>query len=166
MTYFELFEIPFSLLVDVQQLSKKYFELSRKYHPDFHTHADDASQERALEMTSLLNKAWKTFKDPQATLRYALTLKGLLDGEEKHQLSPDFLMEMMDINEQLSEEEASSYPSIIEALGKMEQAIYEPVKTTLEHYNENTTSQEQLLEVKEYYFRKKYLDRIRQRLVT
>lgn len=166
MTYFELFEIPFSLQVDAQQLSKKYFELSRKYHPDFHTHADDASQERALEMTSLLNKAWKTFKDPQATLRYALTLKGLLDGEEKHQLSADFLMEMMDINEQLSEEDASSFPSIAESLGKMDQAIYEPVKDILEHYNESTTSQEQLLEVKEYYFRKKYLDRIRQRLVN
>lgn len=166
MTYFELFEIPFSLQVDAQQLSKKYFELSRKYHPDFHTLTDDASQEKALEMTSLLNKAWKTFKDPNATLRYALTLKGLLDAEEKHQLSPDFLMEMMDINEQLSDEDPSSYPSIVEALGKMEQAIYEPVKATLEHYDESTTSQEQLLEVKEFYFRKKYLDRIRQRLVN
>lgn len=166
MTYFELFEIPFSLQVDAQQLAKKYFELSRKYHPDFHTHADDSSQEQALEMTSLLNKAWKTFKDPHATLRYALTLKGLLDAEEKHQLSPDFLMEMMDINEQLSEEEVSSYPAILKALENMEKAIYEPVKATIEHYNDSKATQQELLDVKEYYFQKKYLDRIRQRLVN
>lgn len=166
MTYFELFEIPFALHVDAQQLSKKYFELSRKYHPDFHTHADDSSQEQALEMTSLLNKAWKTLKDPQATLRYALTLKGLLDAEEKHQLSADFLMEMMEINEQLSEEDAASYPTIAEALAKMEQAIYEPVKATIKDYTDDNISREQLLEVKEYYFRKKYLDRIRQRLAN
>lgn len=166
MNYFELFDIPFSLRVDPQQLSKKYFELSRKFHPDFHTHAEDSMQEEALEMTSLLNKAWKTFKDPNATLRYALTLKGLLDSEEKHQLSPDFLLEMMDINEQLSEEDPSSFPAMLDQIAKMEQSIYEPVKDIIEGYNEADTSQEQLLEVKEYYFRKKYLDRIRQRLVN
>lgn len=166
MTYFELFEIPFSLKVNTQELSKKYFELSRKYHPDFHTHAENSLQEEALEMTSLLNKAWKTFKDPNATLRYALTLKGLLDTEDKYQLSPDFLLEMMDINEQLSEEDPSLNPALTEQLEKMELAIYEPVKAIIEHYNDSSTSQEQLMEVKEYYFRKKYIDRIRQRLAN
>jgi molecular chaperone HscB len=166
MTYFELFEIPFSLKVNTQELSKKYFELSRKYHPDFFTQSDSASQEEALEMTSLLNKAWKTFKDPNATLRYALSLKGLLDNEEKHQLSPDFLMEMMDINEQLSEGDPSTFPALAEELKKMEEAIYEPVKAIIEQYLDAHTSEEQLMDVKEYYFRKKYLDRIRQRLAN
>jgi molecular chaperone HscB len=166
MTYFELFEIPFSLQVNTQELTKKYFELSRKYHPDFFTQSDSASQEEALEMTSLLNKAWKTFKDPNATLRYALTLKGLLDSEEKHQLSPDFLMEMMDINEQLSDGDPATFPAITEELKKMEAAIYEPVKAIIEQYQDAHTSEEQLMDVKEYYFRKKYLDRIRQRLAN
>jgi molecular chaperone HscB len=166
MTYFELFEIPFSLKVNTQELSKKYFELSRKYHPDFFTQSDSASQEEALEMTSMLNKAWKTFKDPNATLRYALTLKGLLDSEEKHQLSPDFLMEMMDINEQLSEGDPATFPAITEELKKMEEAIYVPVKAIIEQYQDAHTSEEQLMQVKEYYFRKKYLDRIRQRLAN
>lgn len=164
MTYFELFEIPFCLQVNAQLLSKKYFDLSRKYHPDFFTQSDSASQEEALEMTSLLNKAWKTFKDPNATLRYALTLKGLLDSEEKHQLSPDFLMEMMDINEQLSEGDPSTFPALEEKLKKIEEAIYGPVKAIIEQYQDGSTSHTQLLEVKEYYFRKKYLNRIRQRL--
>jgi molecular chaperone HscB len=166
MTYYELFEIPFALQVNTKELSKKYFELSRKYHPDFFTQSDSAAQEEALDMTSLLNKAWKTFKDPNATLRYALTLKGLLDSEEKHQLSPDFLMEMMDINEQLSEGDSANFPAITEELNKMHTAIYTPVKTIIEHYQDASTSEEQLKEVKEYYFRKKYLDRIRQRLAN
>ena len=35
MTYFELFEIPVQLKVDVAALSKKFFALSKKYHPDY-----------------------------------------------------------------------------------------------------------------------------------
>lgn len=164
MTYFELFGLPILLKVDAQQLSKTYFELSRKYHPDFHTQANEAAQEEALEMTSLLNKAWKTFKDPNATLRYALTIKGVLDSEEKYQLSPDFLMEMMDINEQLSEEDPSAFPTILKEIDRKEEEIYEPVRQIIEHYNDNSSSSAQLLAVKEYYFQKKYLDRIRERL--
>jgi molecular chaperone HscB len=39
MNYFELYEIPVSLKPDQQLLRKKFYELSRKYHPDFYGNA-------------------------------------------------------------------------------------------------------------------------------
>ena len=46
----------------------------------------------------------------------------------------------------------------------MPEEIYEPVKEIVEHYQEGAVSEKELLQVKEYYFKKKYLDRIRQQL--
>ena len=45
MNYFELFDSPVSLNIDKSKLAKKYFELQKKYHPDFYTQADEAEQE-------------------------------------------------------------------------------------------------------------------------
>src|SRR6478736_6369252 len=103
MNYFELFNIPVSVTVDKTSLAKKYFELQKKFHPDFFAQEDEVTQEDALEKTSELNKAFKIFKDPDATIQYLLKIKGLLQEEEKYPLPPDFLMEVMELNENLSE---------------------------------------------------------------
>jgi molecular chaperone HscB len=54
-----------------------------------------------LEITANLNKAFKTFQNSDDTIKYVLQLKGLLEEEEKYQLPPDFLMEVLEINEKL-----------------------------------------------------------------
>ena len=90
MTYFELFDIPVQLKVNMASLSKKFFELSKKYHPDYFVRENPAAQAEALEKSALLNKAWKTFQNPDATIKYLLQEKGLLEEEEKYNLSPDF----------------------------------------------------------------------------
>ncbi|HCL06406.1 MAG TPA: Fe-S protein assembly co-chaperone HscB [Chitinophagaceae bacterium] len=103
MTHFELFNLPITLKVDTSGLSKKYFELQRKYHPDRFGQSSEAEQEEALQVSAQINKAFKTLKDPDETIKYVLQLKGLLEEEEKYQLSPDFLMEVMELNEELEE---------------------------------------------------------------
>ena len=157
MNYFELFDIPISLSVDKAGLHKKYFELQKKYHPDFFTQADDATQEEALEKSSLINKALKTFQQEQTTIKYVLQLKGLLEEEEKYQLPPDFLMEVMELNEALSEGSA-------EALQSFETDIYSGVANIIKNYDDAKITIEELLKVKEFYFKRKYLQRILDRL--
>ncbi|MGH2565313.1 MAG: DnaJ domain-containing protein, partial [Ginsengibacter sp.] len=44
MNYFELFEIPVSLTVSQKEIQSKYFELQKKYHPDFFSNADEDEQ--------------------------------------------------------------------------------------------------------------------------
>ena len=157
MNYFELFELPVSLHVDKATLPKKYFELQKKYHPDFYTQADESEQQDALEKSSAVNKALKTFQNKDSTIKYVLQLKGLLEEEEKYSLPPDFLLEVMELNETLT---ANS----TEAIVAFENDIYAGVKTIIETYNDDTISTADLLKIKEYYFKKKYLQRILDRL--
>jgi len=156
MNYFELFEIPVSLKVDKSILAKKYFELQKKYHPDFFTQADEEGQATALEKSSFINKALKLLQNQDETIKYVLELKGLLAADEKYQLPQDFLMDMMDLNENLSADSAT-------AINNIETDLYEEVKDIIEGYNEST-SNDALLKVKAYYFKKKYVQRILERL--
>ena len=164
MNYFELFEIPVQLKVDIASLPKKFFELSRKYHPDYFVNDPAETQAEALEKSAMLNKAFKTFQNPDETIKYVLQLKDLLEEEEKYELPPGFLMEVLEINEQLMEMDESLIPQIESRITELQAEIYEPVKEIVEHYREGITSEKELLQVKEYYYKKKYLDRIRLQL--
>jgi molecular chaperone HscB len=162
MNHFELFEIPVQLKVDAAIMKKKFYELSRRYHPDFFSQSTEAEQSEVLEISSQLNKAWKTFQQPDDTIKYVLQLKGLLEEEEKYELPPPFLMEMMEINEELMEaqENPDHLPVLHKRIAQLEEELYEPVKPIIEQYKEGITTEKELLQVKDYYFRKKYLHRI------
>lgn len=165
MTYFELFKIPVQLKVNTSALSKKFFELSRKYHPDFFANDTNERQAEALEKSAILNKAWKTFQNTDATIKYVLMEKGLLEEEEKYELPPTFLMEVLDINEQIMDADDSTVSKKLQqTIDDLQATIYEPVLKIVENYKDGTTTEKELLQVKEYYYKKKYLDRIRQQL--
>ena len=90
MNYFELFDIPVSLSVDKDSIKKKFYELSRKYHPDFYSQASEEEQGEVLQMSALLNKAFKVFSNQNETIKYTLQLKGLLSFGRYHSLrTPD-----------------------------------------------------------------------------
>lgn len=157
MTHFELFQLPITLKVDTSGLSKKYFELQRKYHPDRFGQSSEAEQEEALQVSAQINKAFKTLKDQDETIKYVLQLKGLLEEEEKYQLSPDFLMEVMELNEELEEGMTDAIQAKIDQLKK---ELYATVETIITNYQEGISTEKELLQVKEYYFKKKYIDRM------
>lgn len=164
MNYFELFEIPVTLKVDGNELSKKYFELQKKYHPDFFSNAGEDEQQDSLERSSMINKGYKTFQDDDETIKYVLQLKGLLEEEEKYELSPDFLSEMLELNEDLMDADDSSQEEMQTKISQLQKHLYDKVHPIIEYYNEGITTNEQLLQVKDYYFKKKYLNRILERL--
>lgn len=161
MNYFELFDLAQSFQPDQALVKKKFYQLSRQYHPDFYGNGDTQEKEKALEMSALVNKAYQTLQNQDLLVKYVLKEAGLLEEDEKYQLSPDFLMEVMDLNEQLMDaDEPETKTAIKTAIDQLNTQIYEPVKATLENHPGNTLTQEKLLQVKEFYFRKKYLDRI------
>ena len=164
MTYFELFELPVRLKVDKAALTKKYFELQKKYHPDFFSNASEEEQADVLEKSSLVNKAYKTFQNADETIKYVLMQKGLLEEEEKYQLPPDFLMEMLELNEGISdakiEDDAEKISDFKNQIASITNEIYEPVEQIVEGYKEGATTEKELLQVKEYYYKQKYLNRI------
>jgi len=167
MNYFELFEIPVRFKPDPVLVKKKFYELSRKYHPDFFSQAGGEKQAEVLETSSMVNRAYKTFLDEDATMRYILKLHGLLEEEEKYELDKGYLMEVLELNELLMEVDAEDAASIQEIRKKTEaidNELYDAIKPVLEHYQEGVTSEKELLQVKDYYFKKKYLQRILDKL--
>lgn len=163
MNYFELFDIPVQLRVDAGQLAPRFFELSRKFHPDYFINESPEVQQEALDNSAMLNRAWKTFQQPDETLKYVLQLKGLLEEEEIFKLPPDFLMEVMEINEQLMDGTADK-AAVTASIDNIQKDIYGPVKEIVEGGAGADLSEEKLLQVKVYYYKKKYLDRIRKQV--
>ncbi|RPD51405.1 Fe-S protein assembly co-chaperone HscB [Paracnuella aquatica] len=168
MEYFELFEIPVQLEVDKKTLRAKYLELSRKYHPDYFANASAPEQQEALDATAGLNKAFKTLGNREDTIRYVLQQKGLLVDDEKYALSPDFLMEMLEINEAIAEAgmdaDGAGKAAVAQQLKNWEHEIYEPVAQIVASYHDGVTTEKELLQVKEYFYRKKYLERLKHQL--
>ncbi|MCK9402586.1 MAG: Fe-S protein assembly co-chaperone HscB [Chitinophagaceae bacterium] len=161
MNYFDLYNLPPSLSPNQAVVRERYYALSRKYHPDFYSQGTEEEQAEALEKSALVNMAYKVFQHPDETIKYLLQWKGLLAEEEKYQLSPDFLMEMMDLNEQAMDvSEQADVDRLTETIHNFQKKIYVPVETIITHYQDGITTEKELLQVKEYYYRKKYLDRI------
>ena len=168
MDYFKLFDLPVGFKVDAKLLRKRFFEKSRTAHPDHFVNGSTQEQEGALQTSAELNKAFKTLSDEDLTTQYILQQKGLLVPDEKFVLPPSFLMEVMELNEELSEVQGSASTGESQELAARLQAfdeeLYAPVAGIMEHYREGSTSEAELLKVKEYYFKKKYLDRAVARL--
>ena len=163
MNYFELFQIAPSFNIDAAAVKKKFYELSRANHPDFFGQGTAEEQNLAIEQSATINKAYKTLLNKDQLIKYILTQKGLLQEEEKYNLSTDFLMEVMDLNEQVMEldkADNAAVAALLATANNLQTEIYENIEPVLEHYQENTTPEKELLQVKDYYFKKKYLDKI------
>jgi len=164
MNYFELYSLPVLMKVNVSEIKQKFYELSRQYHPDFYVQADENQQAEVLQKSADVNKAFKIFERTDDTIKYVLQLKNLIHEEEKYELDPGFLMEVMDINEELMELENGgdneALEGCIQKTKQMLNQIYADVAPVVENYQEGITTEKELLQVKSYYYKKKYLQRI------
>jgi molecular chaperone HscB len=162
MNYFELFDLPVAVKVDKDQLKRQFFSLSRRYHPDHFAGGSDEEQSEALDRSAELNKAYKTLNNEDETIRYLLQLNGLLAEEDKTQLPQAFLMEMLEVNEELADADLSDpdeKDKVVRKLESIRKEIYEPVQDIMES-DQKAISQEELLRLKDYYLKKKYLKRL------
>jgi len=164
--YFELYNIPLSFTPDQASVKAKYYELSRLHHPD---RAAPGQAAEALHMASVNNAAYKTLRDADATMAYILKLNDLLQDEEKYALPPSFLMEMMDMNEAVSDAEmddtnTDARESARHMLDEQLELWEDATRRLTDRFKAGDHSNELLLLVKDQYFRKKYLLRIKERI--
>jgi molecular chaperone HscB len=123
MNYFEFFDLPRRLTLDVVALEKQFYTMSRRLHPDRFASKPLAEQEAALAQSSLLNDAYRTLKDPILRTQYLLKLEGVeleeqskaateaarASGTEKKQVvPPELLEEVFELNMQLQEMRAAN----------------------------------------------------------
>ena len=109
-------------------------------------------------MSAKINKAISVFKSELETVGYFLEIKGLITENEKYQLPSAFLMEMMEVNEQIDEGEFDA-----SAIEHIQIELDQEIQFLLQK-NASELSEGELLLIKEFYYKKKYLKRILDRL--
>lgn len=114
--YFSFFGIEPQLALDPISLQKRFYELSREWHPDRYARRPASEQMEALDNTALLNDAFRTLKDPVERAEYVLSRYGLgvEDGAGK-QVPPELLEEVFEMNmalDELKDGDASVRPQI------------------------------------------------------
>ena len=103
-THFELFELPVSFELDLQDLSQRYRELQAAVHPDKFANASEHERRLSVEKAAAINEAYQTLKSPQHRARYMLELQSVsFDNEKDIALDPVFLMEQIELRESLAE---------------------------------------------------------------
>ena len=104
MTYYEAFELPLTLSIDLKDLEKRFYASSRKWHPDMFARKSAEEKQQSLDMTALLNDAYRTLKDPIARALYVLKLEGYVIAEHgTKDVPPELLEEVFELNMALEE---------------------------------------------------------------
>lgn len=107
MDYFEIFGLPRRLALDEAALQRRFYELSREHHPDFHHGAPPEAAARALNASAQINTAYRVLRDPIRRIEYLVRLEeGGTPGEaarDKVAAPPGLLAEMFEIQEALQE---------------------------------------------------------------
>ena len=168
MNYFEFYDIPVSFQPDENLIRQKFYTFSKAYHPDFFVNESEDKQQEILDLSTLNNKAYQVLANRNKRLPYILDIYGELEEGEKYVLPSDFLMEMMEVNEALMElefeEDAAQLQKIIQEVDEIESNLDKELQTFINAFDEasETEKQVQLKKIKDIYYRKKYLLRIRE----
>ena len=161
MNYFELFGLPIAFKTDTNQLRNAFMQIQRASHPDKFAQGTESEQEIALEQSAMANKGFTLLNNPEKVLPYVLEITGHITADEKYNLAPDFLMEMMELNEAwMDAEDLDAKQSILNQINTLKNDLFSPIKAHLEADAVTDIPKEGMLQIKDYYYKKKYLDRI------
>ena len=167
MNYFDFFELPEKLDIDLEVLKKKFYQNSKTYHPDFYTLATPEEQAEALEKASLNNEGYKVLIDFDKRLKYFLEIHEVLGQEGKNLVPQEFLMDMMDVNEKLMELEFEFDPEVFEKLQEefrsTSKSLMEGVENLFDLEAKDLT-EDQWVALKAYYLKNQYLNRLQENL--
>jgi molecular chaperone HscB len=102
--YFAFFGLPQKLTLDLAELEQRFHTLSWKLHPDHFVRASENERHLSLDLSSQLNDAYRTLRDPVARVEYLLSLSAMRkEGQKKQQAPPELLEEVFELNESLDE---------------------------------------------------------------
>jgi len=102
--FYEFFGIDRKLTLDNEVLQKRFYELSRQWHPDRFTRKSAEEQTQALEATAILNDGYRTLRDPVKRAEYLLKEEGFAIGEQRSKDVPaELLEEVFELNMMLEE---------------------------------------------------------------
>ncbi|XP_058888905.1 iron-sulfur cluster co-chaperone protein HscB-like isoform X2 [Acipenser ruthenus] len=149
--YFDIMDCENSFAVDIQKLQRTYRNLQRSLHPDNFSQKQTKEQELSEKQSALVNEAYRTLLGPLSRGLYMLKLQGLQLEEGTHfAMEPQFLNEIMEINESLAatqtEEEASDIGHCIQ------DRLQELIRDVSESFSKGDLKKAKMLLAKMKYF--------------
>jgi molecular chaperone HscB len=161
--YYELLGIPRSLNLSLDELQKRYYELSRQLHPDRFMQKPEVEQQRALDMSSALNDAYRTLKDRVKRAQYLLSQEGFDIGEQRSKdVPPELLEEVFELNmalEEMRSGDDSARPQLEAAektFTRMLADVDQQLESLFEKYDQ-VSNREALGEIRGVLNRRKYI---------
>lgn len=104
MNYYDFFSLPRKLAIEQEALQRRFYELSRQWHPDRFSRKSAQEQAQALEATAILNDGYRTLRDPIGRAEYLLSEEGFPLGEQRSRdVPPELLDEVFEMNMMLEE---------------------------------------------------------------
>ncbi|MDF7666531.1 Fe-S protein assembly co-chaperone HscB [Orbaceae bacterium ESL0727] len=158
--YFELFQLPSQLPVDLAQLTMHYQQLQRQYHPDNFATTDnhvatESDKAAVMQKSALINDGYRILKDPVKAAEHWLLLQGIeLNAEQDIIHDTDFLMEQFTLREQLDEiaQDAAQVDDFYLDVKQRKQCVYQQLLHDLQQ-KMWSAAQQQLYKIR-------YLDRL------
>ncbi|HHJ34179.1 MAG TPA: Fe-S protein assembly co-chaperone HscB [Gammaproteobacteria bacterium] len=109
--FFELFGLPVSYRVDLNQVQQRYMVLQKQVHPDNFANGSDQEKRISMQQTSWINEAKATLEDPVARAIYLLGLKDIdFSLENETTMDAGFLMQQLEMRERLENIQSESEP--------------------------------------------------------
>jgi len=157
MDYFSFLDLPRNLAIDVRDLEKRFYAMSRTLHPDMHSRKTPAEQQKAEELTALLNDAYRSLRDPVTRAEYLLKLEGFDIGEQgSKDVPPELLEEVFELNMALEEADAEQIESFRTRFEGMRSELDIEMHDLFAQWD-STRSREALAAVRGLLNRRKYI---------
>jgi len=100
--YFQLFDQPPVVDLDVKLLGEQFRQLQQQVHPDRYAGKSAQEQRLAVQYSALINQAYSILRHPLSRALYLLELKGMSPEEiARQKVAGGFLMEQMELREKL-----------------------------------------------------------------
>jgi len=151
LNYFDIIGVKKDFDIAHDQVQQKYKQLQTLLHPDKFGQKSEEEKEISENLSSLVNKAYSTLINPLDRGLYILKLHNVSIPEETTSLEPEFLMEIMEINEQI--EEASEDKGKTLELLKINRSVLDSLTKQISQsfHNENIDEAKRLLIKMKYY---------------
>lgn len=89
--------------IDESELQKRYYDLSRRLHPDRFQTGSPEEQRASLQATALLNAAYKTLQDVESRGRWWLQYRGESLSKDNNQVPAPLAAQVFEIQEQIAD---------------------------------------------------------------
>jgi molecular chaperone HscB len=125
--FYRFFGLEERLTLDLEDLQKRFYDLSRKLHPDRFTRKSEQERQYSLEATAILNDGFRTLRDPVKRAEYVLKEHGFDVGEQRSKdVPPELLEEVFELNmalEELRGGDESARPQLEQARERFNQML-------------------------------------------